>query len=164
MVRKALGPCGDVAVEDARRMLAHRAGTAGEDLYAYDLTAGRRLDSVVSSKRRHGVVPSDRMKKRVRAAVDAGHDVVTLHNHPGSSIPSVSDLRALRAAGCKFGAIAAHDGSLFTYELVGEPAPGYNLDRKTLARFYDARNEAKSFKAIEQLLGVKIVHLTPRGR
>lgn len=164
MVREALGTCGELAVADARRMLAHRAGTAGEDLYAYDLTAGRRLDSVVSSKRRLGVVPSDRMKRRMGVAVVAGHDVVTLHNHPGSSIPSASDLRALKATGCRFGAIVAHDGTMYSYELVGAPKPGYTLDECTLARFYDARDEAKSFKAIEQLLGVRIVHLAPRGR
>lgn len=109
-LRSVLGKCGDVAVDDARRMLAHRRGTTGEDLYAYDLTTGRRLDSVVSSKEQFGVTPSARMSKRIAAAISKGHEVATMHNHPGSSIPSAADLLSIKATGCKFGVIVAHDG------------------------------------------------------
>ena len=166
MVRGAFGGCGEQALADARRMLAHRAGTACEDLYAYDLTEGRRLDSVTSSRARQSVEPSGRMRERVDAAVAAGHDVATLHNHPGSSLPSAADIRALKASGARMGVIAAHDGTLYTYEFVGEPAPGYNLDQETLRTVYEnrAQDEARALEAIEQLLGVRIVHLSPRGR
>lgn len=159
-LRSVLGKCGDVAVDDARRMLAHRRGTTGEDLYAYDLTTGRRLDSVVSSKEQFGVTPSARMSKRIAAAISKGHEVATMHNHPGSSIPSAADILSLKATGCKFGVIAAHDGSIYVYEIVGEPAPRYNLDQDTLSFVYSRRSddEAKAFEAIEQLLGVRIVH------
>lgn len=159
-LRSVLGKCGDVAVDDARRMLAHRRGTTGEDLYAYDLTTGRRLDSVVSSKEQFGVTPSARMSKRIAAAISKGHEVATMHNHPGSSIPSAADILSLKVIGCKFGVIAAHDGSIYVYEIVGEPAPRYNLDQDTLSFVYSRRSddEAKAFEAIEQLLGVKIVH------
>ena len=81
-------------------------------------------------------------------------------------MPSAADLRALKASGARMGAIAAHDGTLYTYELIGEPAPGYNLDQETLRTVYDnrAQDEAKALEAMEQLLGVRIVHLSPRGR
>ena len=54
----------------------------------------------------------------------------------------------------------AHDGTIYTYELVGEPVPGYNLDQETLSFVYSKRSddEKRAFEAIEQLLGVKIVH------
>ena len=159
-LRSVFGKCGDVAVDDARRMLAHRRGTTGEDLYAYDLTTGRRLDSVVSSKEEFGVKPSARMSKRIAAAISKGHEVATMHNHPGSSIPSAADLLSIKATGCKFGVIVAHDGSIYVYEIVGEPAPRYNLDQDTLSFVYSRRSddEAKAFEAIEQLLGARIVH------
>lgn len=159
-LRSVFGKCGDVAVDDARRMLAHRRGTTGEDLYAYDLTTGRRLDSVVSSKEEFGVKPSARMSKRIAAAISKGHEVATMHNHPGSSIPSAADLLSIKVTGCKFGVIVAHDGSIYVYEIVGEPAPRYNLDQDTLAFVYSRRSddEAKAFEAIEQLLGARIVH------
>ena len=159
-LRSVFGKCGDVAVDDARRMLAHRRGTTGEDLYAYDLTTGRRLDSVVSSKEEFGVKPSARMSKRIAAAISKGNEVATMHNHPGSSIPSAADLLSIKATGCKFGVIVAHDGSIYVYEIVGEPAPRYNLDQDTLSFVYSRRSddEAKAFEAIEQLLGARIVH------
>ena len=159
-LRSVFGKCGDVAVDDARRILTHRRGTTGEDLYAYDLTTGRRLDSVVSSKEEFGVKPSARMSKRIAAAISKGHEVATMHNHPGSSIPSAADLLSIKATGCKFGVIVAHDGSIYVYEIVGEPAPRYNLDQDTLSFVYSRRSddEAKAFEAIEQLLGVRIVH------
>lgn len=159
-LRSVFGKCGDVAVDDARRMLAHRRGTTGEDLYAYDLTTGRRLDSVVSSKEEFGVKPSARMSKRIAAAISKGHEVATMHNHPGSSIPSAADLLSIKVTGCKFGVIVAHDGSIYVYEIVGEPAPRYNLDQDTLSFVYSRRSddEAKAFEAIEQLLGARIVH------
>lgn len=164
MVRGVFGSCGDVALDDARRMLAHRAGTAGEDLYAYDLTVGRRLDSVTSSKSRQSVVPSMRMRKRIEAAAAAGHDVATLHNHPGSHIPSAEDVRALKASGARFGVIAAHDGTVYRYEVVGEPAPSYTVE--DILRVFGSRgkDEGRALEAVEQLIGVRIVHLTPRGR
>ena len=160
-LRGAMGACGEAAVEDARRMLRHRGGTAMEDLYAYDLTDGRRLDSVTGSKARMEVRPTERMRARVEAAVAAGHEVAMMHNHPGSSMPSASDILALRATGAKRGVIACHDGTIYTYELVGEPAPGYTLDDAMLSSAYDARSddEAKAFEAIEQLFGVRIEHL-----
>lgn len=164
MVRNVFGACGEQALADVRRMLAHRAGTACEDLYAYDITEGRRLDSVTSSEARQTVEPSERMRNRVGDAVRAGHEVATLHNHPGSSMPSAADIRALKASGARLGVIAAHDGTLYTYELVGASAAGYNIDDESMRAAYNRRadDEEKAFEAIEQLFGVRIVHLAPR--
>ena len=162
MVSRRLGPCGAVAVEDARRMLRHRGGTAGEDLYAYDLTDGKRLDSVVTSRARQGVEPSKRMRSRVAKAVAAGHEVATIHNHPGSSIPSAADVLALKATGCAFGVIACHDGSLYVYRIVGDPAPGYTLENigDVVGRRLD--DEGRALEAIEELLGVHVEHIRSR--
>ena len=166
MVRGVFGGCGEQALADASRMLAHRAGTACEDLYACDLTEGRRLDSVTSSKAGQSVEPSGRMWERVDAAARAGHDVATLHNHPGSSLPSAADLRAFKVSGARLGVIAAHDGTLYTYEVVYDPAPGYNLIQRELSDAYERHvgDEGKAPDAIERLFGVRIVHLAPRGR
>ncbi len=116
---------------------------------------------MVTSRARQGVEPSERMRSRVAKAVAAGHEVATMHNHPGSSIPSAADLLALKATGCAFGAIACHDGSLCVYRIVGDPAPGYTLDEERLSRAYAQRSgdEARAFEAMRQLFGVEIVHL-----
>lgn len=166
LVRSVFGACGEAALADARRMLAHRGGTACEDLYAYDLTEGRRIASVTTSKARQRVEPDARMRRRVEAAVAQGHEVATLHNHPGSTMPSAGDILTLRATGARLGVIAAHDGTVYTYEVVGSPAPGYTVDDKSLRLAYDKRrdDEEGAFKAIEQLFGVRIVHLAQGER
>ena len=171
MVGKRFGSCGDMAVEDARRMLRHRSGTAYEDLYAYDLTTGERLGSVTNSKVRQGVEPTPKMAKRVSEAVGGGHEVAMLHNHPASSIPSAADVLSVKRTGAKFGVVACHDGSLYLYEIVGDPAPGYRVwyDEKhdSVRDVYDSRvnrGEEAALAAIEQLLGVRYVHLQARSR
>lgn len=61
---------------------------------------------------------SEKMKRRVKDAIDSGAEVAMLHNHPGSSIPSAADIVSLRTSGASFGVIACHDGSLYRYSLV----------------------------------------------
>ncbi len=171
MVRGQFGPCGDMAVEDVRRMLRHRSGTAFEDLYAYDLTDGKRLGSFTGAKTRQSVEPTPKLAGRISSAASAGHDVAMLHNHPGSSIPSAADVLSIKRTGARFGVIACHDGSLYVYEIVGEPAPGYRIwydeTHDSIRDLYDARakrGEDAAFAAIEQLLGVRYVHLQARSR
>lgn len=38
---------------------------------------------------------TDKMKYKIAKAVDASEDVVLVHNHPGSSIPSYADIESL---------------------------------------------------------------------
>lgn len=87
-----------------------------------------------------------------------------MYNHPCSSIPSVADVNALKATGCRLGVVVAHDGTVYTYELVGDPTSNYNLDKETLELIVADRSddETKALEAVEQLLGVRIVHLSPR--
>ena len=165
-VRSAFGgwPVGDVAVDDARRMLRHRSGTLREDLYLYDVTDGTRLDSVTDSKGRQEVTASERMVQRARQAVGDGHEIAFMHNHPGSSLPSTSDLASLKKSGASFGVIACHDGSMIRYSIVGEPMPGYNADGTKIARMYDARisrgkSESSALAEIEERTGVRIEHI-----
>ena len=92
--------------------------------------------------------------------------MATMHNHPGSSIPSVEDILSLKVSGAQFDVIVAHDGTIYTYKLVKRPAPGYKLTQKQLSGVHARRadDEVGAFEAIEQLLGVRIEHLTPRRR
>lgn len=62
--------------------------------------------------------------------------------------------------------IVAHDGTIYTYELVGEPAPGHTLIKDKFQAAFESRldDEAKAYEALEQLFGVRIVHRAPSGR
>nr|WP_314638676.1 hypothetical protein [uncultured Olsenella sp.] len=165
-VRSAFGgePVGDVAVDDARRILRHRSGTLREDLYLYDVTDGRRLDSVTDSKGKQEVTASERMVRRARQAVGEGHGIAFMHNHPGSSMPSVADFESLRKSGASFGVIACHDGTIYRYSVVGEPLPGYDLNDDSLMaavlkRIANGKSEREALKSIEDGWGVRIEHI-----
>lgn len=171
MVRGQLPGVEEAAVADARRMLSHRAGTVFEDLCAYDLTDGRRLGSVTTSRERQKVEFSPRLAAAVTEAVSAGHEVVMLHNHPGSSIPSAAGVLSLTPSGAARGVIACHDGGLYVYEVVGEPAPGYRVwydgahdSIRDAYRMRISDGEERALRGIESVLGVRIVHLQTRSR
>lgn len=161
-VKGAFGDgCGDVALKDVRRMLKHRSGTAFEDLYVYDVTDGKRLDSVVNATREREVLPSERMLSRMAEASGAGHEIAMAHNHPGSSLPSIADLRALRGGGASFGVIACHDCTLLRYQLIEGDERWYNLTDEMLqgavaARLLRGKSEQEAFAAIEMEWGVRI--------
>ena len=154
----------DTALADIRRILRHRSGTPYEDLYAYDVTNGKRLASVTTSEVEREVRASKKMKRRIKGAIDSGAEVVMLHNHPGSSIPSAADIASLKASGSSFGVIACHDGSLYRYSLVGEPMRGYTVDDELISFIIKTakirgKGETSAFIALEEKLGVKIEHL-----
>ena len=150
------------AIASARRILRHRGGSNGEDLYAIDLETGRVVSSVVTSGMASRVDPTGKFLDRIARAQARGARIATLHNHPASGMPSASDLAALDLSGSEFGAIACHDGSFYVYRRVSEPIEGYNIrDEKrflTVAGLW-GDDEASLFRAIEERYGVRIEHI-----
>lgn len=152
---------GEVLTKDMRRAVKHRSGTRGEDLYAYDLTTGARLTSVTNSRAISSVKPSDKMKARMASAVANGHEVIVMHNHPGSTIPTVSDIDGIRKSGAAYGIIACHDGSIYRFSVVGEPQVGYNLNQRDWANAYARRlnrGEEYALDELEKMFGVRVEH------
>ena len=160
-VSKAVGKdAADGVHASIRRILSHRGGTNGEDLYAIDLSTGKTITSCVNSTIGSTVVPPAKFGKKVEAAIGDGRRVVLLHNHPASGIPSAADLLAVGGKGCEMGIIAAHDGSIYTFEKVSEPDASYNVDEVKylrIQRLYGG-NEDRLFRAIEERFGFKIEH------
>lgn len=150
--------------DDVKAILKKTDKTPFEELYAYDLTAGERIERVIDQRKPLEVVPTEKFKARVQERIDAGHRVVTLHNHSGSNIPSLADIHGLKVRGDEFGIVACHNGEIFTYRVVGEPAEGYIIDsseeagKKFLGSFMD-RMIKKGFDAalqdVGELYGVK---------
>ena len=154
---------------DAVRMLRHRSGTAFEDRYAYDLDTGKRIGSVVNSTVPKRVEPGGELSTAISESVKSGHGVAMLHNHPDSSMPSVSDLAALKATGATYGVIACHDGTVYRYELVDDRYDGYTRDeleydlQRALKSFHTrlsrGKSETDALAALENDWGVKVEHL-----
>ena len=145
-----------------KAIMRHRGGTNGEDLYAVDLADGKTITSFVTSKVASNATPGEKFKAKVSKALDDGAGVALLHNHPGSKIPSASDLSTLVNSGCALGVIACHDGSVYTFRKVNEPLEGYNINDKDKFDFvcdlWERKGEAALLRSIRERYGIEIEH------
>ena len=105
------------ACERARTMLNHRNGTKYEDLTFIDSVTGKHLtrdDYDVENE----VIPSRRMRSMVTNSEP--HTIIAVHNHPGSSVPSIADIESAYRHKYKYGVVACHNGTVMKYEVLGE--------------------------------------------
>lgn len=98
----------------AKKMLRHRSGTEYEDLAFIDSKTG-----IVMTRENYNVkkqvIPSRAMKNMVKEADD--YTIIAVHNHPTSSVPSLSDLMSARDKKYKYGIVSGHDGSIYKYSV-----------------------------------------------
>ena len=105
------------ACKKAREMIAHRSGTKYEDLTFIDTVTGKSLtrsDYDVENE----VMPSMKMRRMVMAAEP--HTIIAIHNHPGSSVPSITDLTSAHGKNYKYGLSACHNGYGMRYNVLGD--------------------------------------------
>ena len=161
MLAQAVGEEAAGGVNSAiKKILRHRGGTNGEDLYAIDLSTGRTVTSCVTSKAASMVSPGRPFRKKLEDAVEGGARVALLHNHPASSMPSASDLESLVENGCELGIIACHNGDIYTFRKVSGPLAGYNIRKyEQLVSTVGTKDEERLFKAVETFLWIRIEHL-----
>ena len=114
----------------SKDMLEHRSGTKFEDLAFINAVSEEyavNMDYDVESKAK-----MNKPMKKLLAESEAG-TIIAIHNHPGSSVPSIPDLRACIQRGYKKGIIACHDGRVYIYsvdsEKYNEPIAISALDR-----------------------------------
>ena len=100
--------------ENALDMLDHRSGTKYEDLAFVNSKTG---DAKINKNydKENTASPSDSMKKMLRDAEP--HSIIAIHNHPGSSAPSYSDIMACKDRKYKYGLVVCHDGTIYKYSL-----------------------------------------------
>ena len=105
------------AFQQAKAMLNHRNGTKYEDLTFIDTLTGKYLtrdDYDVENE----VIPSRRMRSMVTN--NDPYTVIAVHNHPGSSVPSIADSESAYRHKYKYGVVACHNGTVMKYEVLGE--------------------------------------------
>lgn len=100
--------------ENALDMLEHRSGTKYEDLAFVDSKTG---DAKINKNydKENTASPSKSMKKMLRDADT--NTIIAIHNHPGSSAPSYSDIMACKDRKYKYGLVACHDGTIYKYSV-----------------------------------------------
>ena len=97
----------------AQQILKHRDGTFYEDMYFINASTGAIEGFNTNDNIKCGV----KINRSLLSALDkTDTELIGIHNHPYSSIPSLSDLNAiaLRSNQSK-GVIICHDGTIFTY-------------------------------------------------
>lgn len=105
--------------QNSRKALLHRTGTEFEDLIFINSNTGEvrsRIDYDVKKQ----VMPSEKMKKMV---LSFPNTIISIHNHPGSAMPSLSDINSCRDRKYKYGIIVCHNGNLFKYTILDRKYP-----------------------------------------
>ena len=105
-----------IAHNAARNMLVHRDGTKYEDLAYINSQTGEimvRNDYNVENE----VVPSKRMMRMIARSPD--NSIIAIHNHPGSTVPSITDINTAYKRKYKYGIIACHNGTVMKYAVNG---------------------------------------------
>ncbi len=97
----------------SEQMLKHRDGTFYESLYLINAKTGQIEGFNTKSNLKLKVALNDEMKEVLK---NPELDLIGIHNHPFSSIPSLSDLNAIaKRSNQSMGVIICHDGTIFTY-------------------------------------------------
>ena len=95
----------------AKTALKHRSGTAYEDMYWIDGDTGDVILSVTDSTDERAIIYTNKIKQ----AIKNNENIITLHTHPSSMPPSISDLNSCCNNRYKIGTVACHNGTVFVY-------------------------------------------------
>ncbi|NQK92957.1 minor capsid protein [Streptococcus suis] len=139
---------------EMRSMLEHRNGTEFEDLVFIDSITGKTMVSNHEKKIR-AVSPTKAMLNMLKNTEPG--TVIAIHNHPGSSVPSYSDLQAAYNRGYKYGLIACHDGTIFKYSVGNSVDEAlYNSLLAKLEKKGYTKDSLKEFSIKMSLIGVEL--------
>ena len=93
-------------------MLSHRSGTKFEDLAFINVGNGK-----YAVNKDYDVESKANMNKQMKQLLEESEPetIIAIHNHPGSSVPSLADLMTCVNRGYYFGLVACHDGKVYKY-------------------------------------------------
>lgn len=100
----------------AKQMLEHRSGTLYEDMYWIDLDTIK----VVASELTSNIEEQISYSKNTIKTVQTHNNLLTIHSHPNSFPPSISDLNSNYINGYAIGIIICHDGKIYMYSVSEE--------------------------------------------
>ena len=95
----------------AKSMLEHRSGTLYEDMYWIDAETA----TVVAKEITGGVECKIVYSKSTLTKIRNKRGLITIHTHPSSSPPSISDLRSNYRYKYSLGIVCGHNGKVYIY-------------------------------------------------
>ena len=113
----------------AKEMLEHRSGTRYEDIAFINYSTGKAKINKGYHKE-NTAKPNKPMMEMLENS--SPNTIIAIHNHPGSSVPSIPDLRVCMQRNYKKGIVICHDGKIYAYsvnkEKYNEPIAASALD------------------------------------
>ena len=100
----------------AKEMLEHRSGTLYEDMYWINLDTTTVVASETTGRVEEQIVYS----KSTTKIIQTYDNLLTIHSHPNSFPPSISDLNSNYLNGYNVGIIVCHDGKIYMYSVSEE--------------------------------------------
>ena len=100
---------------EAQRMLNHRSGSNYEDLAFIDMDSGRVIKRITDRKEVRSVPYDKSTISLIEKEQRKGTRIVTIHNHPNNSPPSIDDGASAEYRGYVGGVVVGHDGSIYSY-------------------------------------------------
>ncbi|MCI6653407.1 MAG: hypothetical protein MSH11_08390 [Ruminococcus sp.] len=138
----------------AKKALRHRSGTVFEDMYWIDSNTGEIILSVTDSKDERAIAYTERIKN----IINKNENVVTIHTHPSSMPPSVSDLNSCFENKYKMGVIACHNGKVFGYtsnEKINERLYNMYIENFIKEGFDDYESQYKTLEKLSRTYDMK---------
>ena len=103
--------------EESKKAIKHRSGTKYEDMIFVHSQTGE-VCAQTQYEIESQVMPTRKMKGMINDSEP--FTVIAIHNHPGSGVPSIADLRSSFEHKYKYGVIACHNGTLMQYRVTKE--------------------------------------------
>ena len=107
-----------VALKKSKKILKHRTSTVFEDLIFIDSNNPENIMKRIDYNKLKKVRPSKKMFKMLNA--NPAKSIIAIHNHPDSFAPSFADIATAYKRKYKYGAVVAHNGTIFKYSIIDE--------------------------------------------
>lgn len=146
----------------AKAALKHRSGTVFEDMYWIDSETGRIALSVTDSTDERAIIYTD----KIRNTIKNNKNIVTLHTHPSSMPPSISDLNSCCNNKYKIGFVACHDGRVFGYTsntAVNEQIYNMYIQRYTKDGYDEFDAQLKALERLSESFDIKVWEVNYNG-
>lgn len=143
----------------AKKMLEHRTGTLYEDMYWVDLDTMKIVAEETNADIEEEIVYSVKTKRIIKKY----NNLLTIHSHPNSFPPSISDINSNYLNNYSVGIIVCHNGKIYMYSADEEISQDYyNLTvAEYLKQGYDECNaQVKALDEIKKKFNIRFKEVT----
>lgn len=143
----------------AKKILKHRTGTLYEDMYWIDLETLEIIAQETDKNIEEGIEYSNSTKN----AIKDKNNLLTIHSHPNSFPPSISDFRSNYSNNYSIGIIICHNGKIYMYhasEDISERYYNMTVAEYIADGYNDFEAQIKALKEISEKFDIEFKEVT----